>query len=108
MNLRIFFAIALTFIVSVSGAQDKRLTIAEQTYGCTQKDDMAEVVDLITDGDDAWATFLAQKMLLGDCRIFEADETVYLKDAALFSSFMQVRLVGDPRKWWVLRHTVNR
>lgn len=76
--------------------------IGSQTFGCQTRDETGDIIDFAEAGDRA----AAEKALLrgvsnGRCRAFSAGMPVFIEDIAIWKGMQQVRLHGDPIKYWL-------
>lgn len=102
MRSKFFMACAITLSVTIplssAHAQERKIS-GDTFYGCTNKKDYTDIVDLSASGDtEAAKKLLGFGMSMGACTIFDKGETVYAVKPGVLT--VQVRRKGNPTAYW--------
>jgi hypothetical protein len=80
-------------------ADDHRMVGA--SIGCKTKEEKSRLTHFLVDNDkEAFPKVATTAMLIGNCKIFNEGDAVYLSDTAIFSGLVCVRPRGETECFW--------
>ncbi len=79
---------------------ERRIT-SNNFFGCRSKDLHSKLTEYVVNGDmEAFKKLFATGALTNECVLFNAGETVYVVDTAIFSGLVKIRRKGDIAEYW--------
>jgi len=85
---------------TVTTGQDK-LIKDDHRFGCSDREYFEKLGSYAVQKDNqAFSQGLAAGILAGSCTMFNAGESVYITDTAIFSGLVEVRRKGETREYW--------